>query len=242
MIPKKIHYCWFGKGILPIREKRCIESWKKFMPDFEFILWDEIRFDVNSVPFTQEAYQVKKYAFVADYVRLFALSTEGGIYLDTDVEIIRPLYPLLEYDAFGGFETNLVIQTGVIGSIANGIFVSKMFEYYQNRHFLLLDGSFDQTPNSAVFSNLLRGEGLVLNNLQQSLAGIEIFPSDYFCPINQATWEIKVTENSYCIHYLSGSWLSKSERITRALKSLIGHVFGFKAVENIRNMVGKKYN
>lgn len=239
MIPKKIHYCWFGGGKIPARELRCIASWKKFLPDFELVLWDESRFDVNSVFFTKEAYEAKKFAFVADYVRLFALLNEGGVYLDTDVEIIRPFDDFMKFDAFGSFETPLVVQTGVIGSVSNGNLIKKMFEYYRDRHFLLADGSFDQIPNSKIITDMLIKDGLELKNLHQSLTSFEIFPSDYFCPINQATWEIVVTPNTYCIHYLSGSWLPKKNRFTRLLKSLVGGLFGFKFVKSVRSFIIK---
>ena len=236
MIPKKIHYCWFGNGKMPLREQRCIDSWKKFMPDFELVLWNESNFDVYAVPFTKEAYELKKYAFVSDYVRLFALVNEGGIYLDTDVEIIKPFYQFIKYQAFGSFETPNVVQTGVVGSVANGVLVKKMFSYYQDKKFVLADGSLNQVPNSKILTDILLDEGLVLNNSQQSLPSFELFPTDYFCPINQATQEITVTENTYCIHYLSGSWLPRKDRYTRALKVLLGKLVGFKSVHKFRTL------
>ena len=237
MIPYKIHYCWFGGGDIPQRERRCIESWKKLMPEFELVLWDEKRFDVNAVGFTKEAYKMKKYAFVSDYVRLYALINEGGIYLDTDVEVVKSLADFTKYKAFGSFETPHVVQTGVIGSIPNGALVSKMFEYYQNKSFVLDGGILNQVPNSKILTDILLEEGLVLNNLKQSLPSYEIFPTDYFCPIDQATREIIVTENTYCIHYLSGSWLSAKDRFTRGVKAFIGNRLGWGVVNAIRNLL-----
>lgn len=205
------------------------------MPDFELVLWDESRFDVASTEYTKEAYRVKKYAFVSDYVRLYALLNEGGIYLDTDVEIVKPFDDFVKYDAFGSFETPNIVQTGVIGSISSGLLIKKMFNYYKDRNFILSDGSFNQTANTVILTNVLVENGLILNNLRQSLFLFEIFPSDFFCPINQATQEIVITDNTYTIHYLSGSWLRPIDRFTRKLKVIIGSTFGFVFVEKIRN-------
>lgn len=236
MIPKKIHYCWFGKSEMPSREKRCVASWKKFMPDFELVLWNENNFDVNSTIFTRQAYGFKKFAFVSDYVRLYALLHEGGIYLDTDVEIVKPFHDFIKYNAFGSFETPNVIQTGVLGSVPNSELINKLFELYKNKKFVQEDGTLNQTPNTKILTDLLLEEGLLLNNQRQSLPSFELFPTDYFCPINQATQEIIVTENTYCIHYLSGSWLPKKDRYTRTLKVFLGKIFGFKAVGKFRNL------
>ena len=131
------------------------------------------------------------------------------------------------------------MQTGVIGSVANGELVNKMFSYYQDRKFILPDDSLNQVPNSRILTDLLMEEGLVLNNKRQSLPSFEIFPTDYFCPINQATQEIVVTKNTYCIHYLSGSWLPRKSRFNRALKVFGGKVFGFKIVNSIRDLIVK---
>jgi mannosyltransferase OCH1-like enzyme len=240
MIPKKIHYCWFGKGKMPSRELKCIASWKNYMPEYELILWNESNFNIDSNSFTKEAYQKKKYAFVSDYVRLYVLINEGGIYLDTDVELLKSLDFFSKYDAFGSFETPFVIQTGVIGSISNGVLVKRMFEYYRNRKFILTDGSLNQIPNSKILTDILLEEGLTLNNKQQSLPSFELFPTDYFCPINQATQEIIITKDTYCIHYLSGSWLSADDRFKRTCKAVIGKSFGFKAVATIRGVFIKK--
>ena len=115
MIPKIIHYCWFGNKPIPTKEQKCMKTWQNILPEYKIIRWDENSFDINSNPFTKEAYRLKKYAFVADYVRLYALTTFGGIYLDTDIEIIRSLDDLLaKHKSFGGFETPNMLQTGVL--------------------------------------------------------------------------------------------------------------------------------
>lgn len=237
MIPKKIHYCWFGGKPMPRKEQKCVESWKKKMPEYEIVRWDENNFDINSSFFTKEAYSVKKFAFVADYVRVYVLFHEGGIYLDTDVEIVKSLTPLLQCSFLTGFETEGVIQTGLIGCEAHNALIKKLFDYYQGRHFFLSNKKFDETPNSAILAILIGKEGFLLNNVFQKKKGIEIYPSDFFCPIDQATWEVHPTENTYCIHYLSGSWLPFKDRMTRKLKTWIGNMFSFKLVRIIRNCI-----
>lgn len=222
---------------MPSKEQKCVESWRKKLPEYEFIKWDESCFDISSTPFTREAYQAKKYAFVSDYVRVYALFNEGGIYLDTDVEVVKSFTPLLNCSFLTGFETNGVIQTGVIGCEARNDMIRKLYDYYQNRHFILDSNNFDQTPNSAILALLLKEENFLLDNTFQRKGGIEIYPSDFFCPIDQATWEIKPTENTYCVHYLSGSWLPLRDKMSRKVKCLLGEMFGFKLVRTIRNFI-----
>lgn len=240
MIPKIIHYCWFGNKPMPERELRCMESWSKYLPEFKIMRWDEESFDINSSTFVRQAYDMKKWAFVADLVRLWALKNYGGIYLDTDIEILRPFDELLHYKAFGGFETDNVVQTGVIGSEANGEFINIIFNHYINASFVNQDGSLNTKPNSAIFAEILQKHGISTENIRSSNDLIELFPSEYFCPIEQATWEIKPTDNTYCIHYLSGSWLPYSDRLKRHIKTIVGKLFGFDFVEKLRNLILKK--
>ena len=149
MIPRRIHYCWFGRGEMPQLAKDCIASWHRFMPDWEYCLWSEDNFDVNSTPYTREAYEAKKYAFVSDYVRLWALNREGGVYMDTDVEVLKPMDNLLHLKAFAGFEgsKHLPLATCVMGSEANGIWVCEQLDNYKDRHFVKPDGEHDLTTN-----------------------------------------------------------------------------------------------
>lgn len=218
-----------------------MRSWGKFLPDYRIMRWDESTFDIKSSIFTEQAYENKKWAFVADYVRLWALREYGGIYLDTDVEIVRPIDNLLSYNAFGGYETDNVIQTGIIGSVRDGRFINMMFDYYKNLPFVTADGNLNQEPNSAIFARILSAAGISTCNERSSSELIEMFPSQYFCPINQATWEIRPTPETYCIHYLSGSWLPSKDRFSRRLKSLIGRTFGFGIVTRLRSIFRKVY-
>lgn len=236
MIPKTIHYCWFGGKELPSLEKKCLESWIRILPDYKIKRWDESNFDVNQYPFAAEALKNKKYAFVADVCRLHALYTEGGIYLDTDVEMLRPLGDLHNSPVFMGFETDNVIQTGVIGAERENLIISSMLDYYRNKNGFNpdIDGAI---ANSELFANMFRNMGIPLSNENYQSTELLLLKSEYLCPINQATWEITATKNSYCIHYLSGSWLPKRNIYTRKLKNIIGRCFGYGFVEKLRALL-----
>lgn len=216
MIPKIIHYCWFGRGEMPPLSLKCIDSWKKFLPDYELKRWNEETFDVNSIPYVKEAYQSRKFAFVTDYVRLNAIYHEGGIYMDTDVEVLKSMDNLLHLPAFSGFESEKDIPTGIMASEKGGKWAKEMLEYYNSdRHFILQDGTLDMTSNVTIISKLMSNKGFKLKNSYQVYENcMHIFPKDYFCPKSR-TGIITLTENSYCIHHFAASWHSKSELIRR---------------------------
>lgn len=211
MIPKKIHYCWFGHGPMPELAQRCIASWHRYMPDWEYMLWDEDRFDVNSVPYTAEAYAAGKFAFVSDYVRLWALEREGGLYLDTDVEVFRSFDDLMSYSAFAGFEGSKFLPMGtcVLASEAKGQWVREILDCYRNRPFLLEDGSMDLTTNVQIISRIMRERGFLQNGKEQEYKDLHIFPVEFFSP-RQTTGEYYQTDNTYCDHLGLGSWTSPS--------------------------------
>lgn len=216
MIPKVIHYCWFGRGNLPALAVKCIESWKRVLPEYTMQLWNEDNFDIESNSYVKEAYHSKKFAFVTDYIRLYALYNFGGIYMDTDVEIIKPLDDLLKLPAFSGFEGDKEIPTGIMASEKNGKWAKEMLEYYNNdRHFIKADGSLDLTNNVQIIGRLMAENGFVLENGYQVYKEImHIFPKDYFCPKSR-TGIIQVTENTYCIHHFAASWQPLPARIKR---------------------------
>lgn len=216
MIPKIIHYCWFGKKEKPIEVVKCIDSWKQHNPDFLIKEWNEDTFDITALQFTKEAYEKQKYAFVADVVRLYALINEGGIYLDTDVEILRPFSDnLLNKNFFIGFEKTrkLMVGTAVIGSIPNYKLFNLFFNLYKNRKFIKNDGNLDTTPNVDLLTELLKKEGLIFTNTIQNIYGGTIYPCEYFSPKNMSTRKIKVTSNTYSIHHFAGTWIPKWKRI-----------------------------
>ena len=184
MIPKIIHYCWFGRGEMPDEAKKCIASWHKYMPDYEYKMWNEDNFDVDAIPYTSEAYSAKKYAFVSDYVRLWALSSEGGLYFDTDVEVFKPFDDLLEYKAFAGLQGSkgYPVGTFVMASRANGEWVEEQRSFYLDRHFIKEDGSYDMTTNVEYMTRTMVENGFIQNGTEQDYKDLHICPIDYFCP------------------------------------------------------------
>jgi hypothetical protein len=198
MIPKIIHYCWFGKGPMPDLAVRCIESWHKYMPDWEYVLWNEDNFDVDSYPYAREAYEAKKYAFVSDVARLKALKEQGGVYFDVDFEVYKPFDDLLHHEAFAGFEGSKhhPVMMGVLGSVPEGDWVSGQLKRYENRHFIL-DGKPDLTTNVRFVTDGMMAHGFVPDGREQDCMGMHIYPVDYFCP-RLTTGEYRRTDNTYC--------------------------------------------
>lgn len=223
MIPKIIHYCWFGRGEMPQLAKDCISSWHKYMPDWDYKLWNEDVFDVYSVPYTKEAYGTKKYAFVSDYVRLYALNTEGGVYLDVDFEVYKPFDDLMHWNAFAGFEgsKHAPLMMGVIASCPNGLWVKEQLGHYQGRHFVNDDGSLDLTTNVKFVTEQMRINGFVQNGEEQDYKDLHVFPVEYFCP-KQTTGEYFRTENTYCEHRGLDSWTSQEKGWKAKLGVMVG--------------------
>ena len=223
MIPKIIHYCWFGRGEKPKLAKKCIESWKKFCPDYEIIEWNEDNFDVNMNAYTKMCYDEKKYAFLSDYVRLLVVEQQGGIYFDTDVEVIKSFDSLLDNDAYFGFENDEHVASGLgFGSVAHGKAIIAMVNEYDS----LLDGKSGTIGCPILNTQALIPLGLKLNGKIQTVADADIFPEDYFNPMNSVTGKITKTKNTYSIHRYSMSWLSPKMRmrsyISRAVKRVLG--------------------
>lgn len=239
MIPRKIHYCWFGRGEMPQLAKDCIASWHKHMPDWEYKLWNEDNFDVGSTPYTQEAYEAKKYAFVTDYVRLYALLTEGGVYMDTDVEVLKPLDDLLHHSAFTGYEGTKTMYpvTGIMASEANGLWVSEQLHAYDGSHFVKEDGTLDTTTNCQRIYKLMLSYGFVPNGgKMHQYKDLTIYPVDYFCP-RQSTGEFLLTSNTYCDHHFMGSWADKKGGI-RSLTKIVGSKNMTRLIKLKRKLLG----
>ena len=208
MIPKVVHYCWFGRGEMPELAKKCIASWKTFLPDYEIKEWNEDNFDINSNQYIREAYESRKFAFVTDYVRLYAIYMEGGIYMDTDVEVLKTLNPFLHHHAFSGFETDGNVPTGMMAGEKGSVWAKELLDMYDNRKFIMADGSFDMTTNTMVITKYMLGKGLVLNNRYQDFPGLcTMYPAEFFCPKDHRTGKIKCTHNTVCIHHFAGTWL-----------------------------------
>ena len=237
MIPRKIHYCWFGRGEMPEMAKKCIDSWHKYLPDYEYKLWNEDNFDVNLCPYTAEAYAARKYAFVTDYVRLWALYNEGGIYMDTDVEVLKPLDDLLQLSAFTGYEGSKKKPpvTGLMASEPNGIWAKEQLDSYLGAHFVKEDGSLDLTPNTVRIADVMRNNGFVQNGKYQVYKDIHIFPVEYFCP-RQTTGEVLINENTYCDHHFMGTWVENKKR--GLIRKIVGQNNMIKLIKLKRKLFG----
>lgn len=214
MIPKIIHYCWFGGGRLPKLAKVCIRSWRKYCPDFRFLCWTEKNTDLSMLPYAREAYMEGKYAFVSDVVRLYVVYKFGGVYLDTDVQLIRPIGGLLRYDAFFGFEISSVATGLGFGAVKRARIVQLLFDDYDNLHFIS-EGRLDLTPCPARNRHVFSEYGFRLDGTLQMKNGVALFPSEYFCPKNYFSNRIKLTEHTVAVHHYSASW--KTVRYTDAI-------------------------
>lgn len=226
MIPKIIHYCWLSGDEFPDLIQKCIQSWKDKLPDYEIKCWNTKNFDVNICQYTKEAFQEKKYAFVSDYVRLYALYNEGGIYLDSDIEVIKKFDDLLNNHAFTCFENNHAIAAWIFGSEKGNPIFKKFLEYYEDRAFVLDNGKYDLTPNPIPITKVCISEGLVLNGEKQELANMTIYPQEYFCPYNRATEELNITQNTYSVHYFNGAWMSDTKKKIKMKRKFIIEKYG----------------
>lgn len=220
---KTIHYCWFGKNKKSKLIKKCIDSWKKYCPNYEIKEWNEDNFDINCCQYVKEAYENKKWAFVSDYCRFFILYNYGGIYLDTDVEIIKPIDDLP--DTFAGFENDRIIASGLIRGANPGDEVcKKMLESYQNDKFILDDGTQNLVTVCERETSLLVSLGLKLDGAMQTLSdGSVMFPVEYFCPFSTKTRTLNVTDKTYSIHHYAGSWLTKKQKFKLFVRKIIGN-------------------
>lgn len=222
MIPKIIHYCWFGQGEMPQLAKDCMASWHQHMPDWEYRLWNENAFDVNQVPYTREAYRAGKFAFVSDYVRLYALERMGGLYLDVDFLVYKPFDDLLGYKAFAGIEgsKHQPLMMGVCASEPHGEWVSEMLEAYKNRHFVI-KGTPDLTTNVQFVTVIMASNGFIQDGSEQEYKDLHVFPVDYFSP-RHTTGEYIRTDNTYCEHKGLASWSQQG----MGWKGVVLRVFG----------------
>lgn len=237
-IPHKIHYCWFGGNPLPKSAVKCIESWKKYFPEYEIIEWNENNYNVNKIPYIQQAYKAKKYAFVSDYARFDILYNEGGIYFDTDVEVIRSFEDILAKGPFMGCEIDgcenkqkevytILINPGIgLGALPHMPIYGEILEYYKRQNFILADGSFNLETIVRRVTKILISHGLKDIKGIQDIAEIKIYPKDYFNPLDSNTGRLCKTYNTHSIHWYSMSWLSPLEkwrsRITRPIHRIFG--------------------
>ena len=228
MIPKIIHYCWFGGKEKPALVKKCMESWKKHLPDYTLKEWNEDNFDVNCNTYVQQAYKAKKYAFVADYVRFWALEKEGGLYFDTDVEVIRPFGDLLQNQAFLGFETKEYVNPGQVlyAQMPDNEIIKRTREWYDSARFLDENGDIIPHTVCTVFSELLKEYGFEPNGKKQVCNGMVLYPIEYFNPYDDATGRLHKTKNTYTIHWYAKSWIPKHQQFRSKITRVFHRVFG----------------
>ena len=244
MIPKTIHYCWFGRGELTPLAKKCIASWRQFFPDYEIKEWNEDNFDVNCIPYTADAYKAGKYAFVSDYARFWVLYHFGGVYFDTDVEVIKPIDDVLEKGPFMGFE-----MLGVRPAVNPGLGLAaepemSLYKTVLGRFvqisFQTENGSLNPYTMIPMVTDLLKERGLVCNGAIEQVAGITIYPPDWFNPFDDATGRLRNTENTRTIHWYAKSWLPAEPAWKTWTKRLLRRLFGTEWLTRLSQFLKKR--
>lgn len=239
MIPKKIHYCWFGRGEKSELILNCIESWKKYCPDYEIIEWNENSLDVNATLYTKQAYEAKKWAFVSDYARLYALYHEGGVYFDTDVEVLKPIDEFLKNVSFTGFEVKDSPITAVMGAHPGDRMIKTLLDYYNTAEFINSDGSLNLITNTHIITQSFIEKGVNLNGKLQTVGDMTIYPQIVFCPNNFSRIFNKPSNKSYTIHHFDQSWKNAKQnknfvyRVRRYLVGLLRNTIGTNKLEII---------
>ena len=223
MIPKIIHYCWLSNDPMPEESISYIDSWHRLLPDYQFILWNRDNFDIESVPWVKEAFEQKKYAFAADYIRLFAIYNYGGFYLDTDIELKKAFNSLLDKHLVIGYENSRRngVEAGCFGAEKKNLFIGNCLSYYKNRHFINNEGFLETRTLPSIMNSYITPE----------IKG-HIFSYDFFTAKNQETGVIEESSNTYAIHHFAGSWLSDFEKNIVSMTARIHKIFG-------RNLFGK---
>lgn len=231
---KKIHYCWFGRGEKPKLVKKCIASWKKYLPDYELMEWNEDNFDLSVSKFASEAYSDRNFAFVSDYVRACVLYEYGGIYMDTDVEVLSDFDRFLDCKTFVGFEEGMFVGTCVIGAEKGSPLMKKYIEHYNSVTYFNPDGSKYEDTNVLLMTRLLVERGLVRNDEKQTVDGITVFPRTYFSPYDYINGISYITEESAAIHHFAQLWLPRRVRFKTGVKKLAAKIIGGENIKKLR--------
>lgn len=244
MIPKVIHYCWFGKQPLPKSVKANIDSWKKNCPDYTIVQWNEDNFDVDKYSFTREAYNNRQWAFVSDVARLDIIYNHGGIYLDTDVELLKSLDSVLDTQAYFACEDRFSVNTGLgFGAVKHNQFVLSNLQEYQNKHFVNLDGTLDKVICVDITSHLLFKMGFKANGKKQKIDGLIIYPKSYFCPIRFGSQRERIEDNTISIHHYDATWKETTKKenetisfIKKYVKYYIDSLLGYGTYNRIKKL------
>ncbi len=244
MIPKVIHYCWFGGNPLSDGAVKCIDSWRSFFPDYEIKEWNEGNFDVNMIPYTRDAYVAGKYAFVSDYARMWILYHHGGIYFDTDVEVIAPFDDILSDGSFMGCEIDggrggIMVNPGLgLGVEAGNPVVRRILDFYSGHAFYKSDGSVNMVAIVRITTDALLAHGMKDIAGVQSVENIVIYPQVYFNPYDDATGRLRITPCTHSIHWYSKTWL-KVNPLRQKLAQLFHRVFGVDGLSRIKRFIRK---
>lgn len=228
MIPKKIHFCWLSNDSYPPKIQKCIDSWNKILPDYEIVKWDLNKFPISKSVWVKEAFEAKKYAFAADYIRFYALYTEGGIYLDSDVEVIKSFNDLLHLPYFLCRENvSNNIEAAVMGSEANATWIKDCLDYYNEKHFINNQGTIEDKPLPLIMEEILSSRYGILDitnpsSFDQSLKSTQVYPYQFFSPKNYITQKIELSPNTYSIHHFTSSWRSPKEHFLIKIERFFG--------------------
>lgn len=241
MIPKIIHYVWLGNKEMPDEYKNYINKWKELMPDYTFMLWTDKNFDITKSKYSMQAYQNKKWGFVPDYIRVAVLEEYGGIYLDTDVEVVKRFDDLLDNDFFISFENDAYVETAVIGSKPHHQYLKTLMNFYENHSFQKSKNKLNLTPSPVYFTYYLKKHfNLDLHEKNQVLSNgsdtINVYTTDYFAPINFTTKILTQTKNTYTIHHFANSWAGSKQKFTEKFTKGVYKIFGKKIFGNFTRM------
>ena len=254
MLPKVIHYCWFGGNPLPELAKKCIASWKKYFPDYEIKEWNESNFDLNACAYVKEAYAAKKWAFVSDYARFWILYHHGGLYFDTDVEVVRSFDEILARGPLMGKEGEVKAQNtadipcnaglglaaapglGLAAAPGLGLY-GEILKYYETQHFIDQDGNINQETVVDKVTNLLKKYGYQGNNEVECIQGVYIYPPEYFCPKSYSTGKLTITSHTHSIHHYTASWFTSHEQRVLNFYQAVNSLFGVRIGEMISKPV-----
>jgi len=239
VIPKIIHYCWFGRGPMPELVLNCLDSWHKYMPEWEYRLWNEENFDIASSPqYVRQAYEAKKFAFVSDYVRLWALEKFGGVYMDVDFEVFKSFEPLLSNFAFAGYEGSKrqPVMMGVCASEPHGKWIQEQLDLYSDRPFILEDRTMDMTPNTSFITDNMENKGFKADGREKDYLDLHIYPVDFFCPI-LTSGEDLTSNNTYCVHRGLHSWSGNGGWKSRVL-AFVGPKWKTRIIKAKRRIIG----